>query len=266
MALTERIKPINEKHSIKEAVLSLFLPSPLIKPERFESLLKAPGFKDKFQHFENVSTISVEIKGSKGTILSNTSNMQNVGFKFTSFSKGKVDTVLQGINQDRFFISYHSRNYTRWQDFFSGFKTVMDFLSQAEPNLFIKAYSLHYIDEFFWIDPGPIDLKVLFQQNSRYIPQEFFESERTQYQITTEKKVPSGDMVFDRMEIQVEPRAVPLIRISHNLTQPLTDFFSLTQVMDQEFYPKFQAVHHKNKAMLKDLLNKDVCELIGITS
>jgi hypothetical protein len=43
----EAISPINKDHSIKEAVISLFLANPIIKPERFQKIIENE-FKDKF--------------------------------------------------------------------------------------------------------------------------------------------------------------------------------------------------------------------------
>ncbi|TXH31503.1 MAG: TIGR04255 family protein, partial [Cyclobacteriaceae bacterium] len=164
-----------------------------------------------------------------------------------------------------YFISYHDLNYNRWSDFFSSFIQLMKVFQQYDNSIFINAFSLHYVDEFLWTDEGnPIDSSVIFARNSKYLPSEFFKPGKTNFSFITERHLESGSKVFDRIEVKVEPTIVPVVNISHSVTYPLTDFYHLNSVVDNSFSPFFESVHAKNKALLRDLLNPEVCKLIGI--
>ena len=65
MSISEKIQPIKKSHSIREAVISVFLQNPIIKPERFQSLIDGE-FKDIFQQFDPLSQVKVQIKSEKG--------------------------------------------------------------------------------------------------------------------------------------------------------------------------------------------------------
>lgn len=56
------IRPVSGNHSIKEVVITLFLSNPIMKPERYESLIKNE-FRDKFHKFEKVNQVQFQFKG-----------------------------------------------------------------------------------------------------------------------------------------------------------------------------------------------------------
>lgn len=266
MSLDTKIKPINDQHSIKEAVLSLFLPNPIIKPSRFKDLIHGK-FNAVFHQFEPVQQFTATIKNEKGVITSNSFKTENdVGFRFISFSGGKVEKVFQCMNQDkRNFFAYHDLKYIGWTDFFSNFKKIIEVVSNYEPSTYINGFSIHYIDEFLWIDrDNLIDISCLFNVESKYLPKEFFTEGTTNYSFVTKGVLDDGTTIFDRLEIKVEPKVVPKIVISHNITQPLSDFVKLSEVISDNFSDHFKNVHERNKALLKDVLKPEVCKRIDI--
>lgn len=264
MSLESTIKPINGRHSIKEAVLSVFIPNPIIKPERLKGLLD-DEFKDIFQRFDIISQFVAEIKNDKGVFSNKIKPPENVGVQYSSFKEGKIEKVLQCQNQEkRNFIAYHDLNYTRWTDFFERFRQLMGSISKFEPSIFINGFSLHYIDEFLWINTSEIDCSVVFDEKSKYLPREFFKPGKTDYTLTTERLLSNQSTISDRLQIKVEPAVVPKISISHSITQPLADFAQLSHVISNEFSDYFNVVHSNNKELLKDILKPEVCKLIGI--
>jgi hypothetical protein len=116
MSLEEKLKPINKEHSIKEAVIGLFLATPIVKPSRFQELIEKE-FSSIFQQFEPLAQFQFQVKPQPGNLNIQPGPQNDVGFKFTSFKKGTPEKILQGFNDSgnsRNFISYHTLNYTRW--------------------------------------------------------------------------------------------------------------------------------------------------------
>jgi len=93
--LATKVKPVNETHSIKEAVISLFLANQILKPERFNELIKT-SLKEKFQLFEPIIQFQFEVKNPLATSATTPKPevLNNIGFKFTSFYNGAPATVL----------------------------------------------------------------------------------------------------------------------------------------------------------------------------
>lgn len=266
MPIIEKIRPISGNHSIKEAVISVFLANPLIKPERFGQLIES-NFKDFFQQFEHVHQFAFEIRNDPSGIRNFPGPSEVVGFRFLSFEKGARKRVLQGINeQQRSFLSYHSFIYDSWSRFYEDSVKCFQGITELQSDIFINAFSLHYIDEFLWIDPAnPIDVGTLFRRDTRYIPSEFFQSSQTTYALVTERVLDAVTKYFDRLEIVVDSKIRPLIRVSHNITQPLKEPKTLKELLQLEDFGRILTLAHThNKELLKDVLTKDVARLINI--
>lgn len=260
------LRPISGDHSIKEAVITLFLANPIIKPERFEVMIKEK-FKGRFQKFDRVNQLQFQFKGKDGGTVETSKPQitENIGFKFQRFEEGKIVSALQGMNEPiRNFISYHSFNYTDWDLFFPDFKEVISEVSNFHADLFINAFSLHYIDEFEWNGENEIDTKKIFNENSTLLPQEFFSCQLNNYQFTTVKR----DMFdyFDRLEIKVEERPKKFITISHNVVLNYNDAIDLKNfIQSDDLKERLNQAHLFNKKTLTSILTKEVCELIKLS-
>ena len=268
MSSLSSLKASNGEHSIKEAVISLFLANPIVKPERFGSLIEG-SFSNDFQQYEPVHFFKVEFKNFNGLLETKPASIDNnAGFRFTRFSKGKPATILQSRNEDqRTFISFHTFDYSRWDPFFLDFQDIIKRLSENQSNLFVKAFSLHYIDEFNWIDPvTPVPVSEIFNNESVILPSEFFNSLVNQYQITSQKKV--EDYVYiDRLEININKTAQSIsnIFISHNITQTINDVQELSDLIQNSlFLDMLQKAHEHNKDVLKSVLKEEVKNNIGL--
>jgi uncharacterized protein (TIGR04255 family) len=265
MNINDLIQPINDKHSIKEAVISVFLASPILKPERFKQLIET-NFKDKFQKFEAVNQVEFQFQndGTKPPTL-NQQLLPNVGFKFIAFEKGESVKVLQGINErNRNFISYHSLNYDRWNEYYSEYLEVLKSLSELHPDFFVTAFSLHYIDQFLWKGTSNINLASIFNREANYISKEFFSSKLNNYSIVLEKEHEQG-IYIDRIEIKVDHDIKPMITISHNVTQPLMDIIALNELLESDLFPEIlNKCHLHNKELLNDILTEEVVNLIKL--
>jgi uncharacterized protein (TIGR04255 family) len=266
MDLKSKIRPINTDHSIKEAVLSVFIANQIIKPERFQALLNRE-LKADYQQFNVVSNLKFTIKQDKSKVIPS-SNSENIGFRFVAFKNGKVDRIFQAINEDnRTAISFNCLSYTRWANFYPEFKKLIHDLASFQPGYFANAVSLHYVDQFEWLDESsPIDPSVLFKPDSEYLSSEFFRSSKTQFIIVTEKAFESSmaDKVYDRIEIIVAANEKPIVTISHNVTVPLIDLIELASLSEPNNEKLFANVHKRNKEFLRNILNTEVCSMIKI--
>lgn len=265
MTLTEKIKPINGSHSIKEAVISIFLVNPILKPERFQTLIETELSED-FQRFEDVGRFQVELNHEKGITNPAVQVFNNIGFKLSQFEKGRPQRILQGINEEqRTFISYHSLGYSRWKPFFEEFKKSIKALSKVQSDLFVSAYSLHYIDEFLWIDEtNSIDLKLIFKDDNTTFPKVIFDCKNANYSLITEKEI-NNIKYNDRLEITLDSNIKPFIRISHNITRTLDDIYDFKSFVEEEkFEDVITLVHEANKRLLKDILTSDILKMINL--
>lgn len=259
------VKPINENHSIKEAVITLFLSTSIVKPQRFESLI-ANELKSEFQKFENVNQVQFRIQGNDGGTMENSGPeiFENMGFRFQKFEEGKIVRALQGINESlRSFISYHNLDYSRWNMFYEEFKKYMNVIHVFHPNLFISAISLHYIDEFIWESKDPIVNSEIFNSQSSILPKDFFVTQLKNFQFVTVQKEDFNH--FDRLEIRVDEGPKPHIVISHNVAFELSEPNELGSLfVGDDFENKMKKAHSVNKKVLKNILNSNTCELINL--
>jgi uncharacterized protein (TIGR04255 family) len=267
MSIISKLIPIRKKHSVKEVVISVFLGNPIIKPQRFHELIKT-DFKTEFQKFEPLARVQMSFKGlvGGGVESNEPSIIPNSGFKFTSFSEGETKTVLQSLNDsDRTFISYHSLNYSDWDVFLPEFCRIIGIIANYQKDLFVKAFSLHYVDEFTWVDnDNKIPVKEIFNTQSSILPKQFMESSNNIFVLTTEKT--KGDFVYhERVEVGVGYKPLPQIIISHNVTRELSDFVELSELIkSSEFTKMLHLAHSHNKETLADILNAEVCKLIDL--
>ena len=131
------------------------------------------------------------------------------------------------------------------------------------PQQFRQTFALHYVDEFYWTDSKNVDIKSLFNENSNNLAKEFFNSQRTVYNLTTEKTL-GGSKYLDRLEIKVTPPR-PTATVSHNITQTLKGPTSLREIIDNGSLKDILSVaHQRNKDLLNDILQDDIKKLINL--
>ncbi|TKC13151.1 TIGR04255 family protein [Pedobacter polaris] len=261
------LKPFSHNHSIREAVVTIFLGSPIIKPERFQELI-TKGLGEYFHLFENVNAVQIQIKPGVNGLTPQQTTQQNAGFRFVGFNQGKIGTVFQGINElERTFMSYHSFGYKRWAEFLDNYLSVLSILSQNHEALFIRAVSIHYIDEFTWVSQEPLDLNKIFNDEAKYMSKAFLDSSNTSNFIYTTEKKDGSSLLFDRLDIKVDNKITKNITISHNILKQFDDFKSLSSLLDNEkdfFLESLQKLHNYNKEILNDILNDRVKTLINL--
>ncbi len=263
------LKPISGVHSIKEAVLVLFLASKIIKPNEYECLItKNEVIKKDFQRFEPQSTTHVKIEGTHINI----QQEENAGFAFTSFNKGKPDKLLRGINQEnRFLYSFHLFDYKNWQTFKDDFVKYIDILGDHQPGAYVQAYGLTYLDEFTWDndsnEKNEFSAELVFNEKSDYLPKHFFEPKNVTYSMTSgSESSDKNNKYSNRIDIVITDKLLAKsIAISHNQTIMLPSVVELKELINSaEFNRELNSIHDENKNVLKNLLTDGVCRKINI--
>lgn len=263
MPVSEFIKPISGKHSIKEAAITIFLANAVTNPSAYKNLLDNQ-FKGVFNKFEMLDQITVRFDPGEE---SKFDRFPNAGFKFSNIENDRVQTVLQCRNEpERSFFSFHTLDYDRWTPFLESFIKTISTIGDIHGEILAKAYSLHYVDQFVWIGDSPIDFKTIFNENSGLLPKEFFSSVNKNYSWLKEKKAEDLEY-FDRLEINTDNSKTPLISISHNAIRRLDDILNISELIKRaEFSTLLNHAHSYNKETLGDLLKSDVKTLIKLTS
>ncbi|CAD5270668.1 MULTISPECIES: TIGR04255 family protein [unclassified Imperialibacter] len=264
MSLKNVIRPISGHHSIREAVISLFLVNPILNVSRFEELIKE-AFKDYFQKFDKINTIEFEVRHEKGVLSQKPALVEDAGFKFSRFDEGKTTAIFQGQNEmNRTLVSFHNLDYLRWGDFIKDYFFILDNIKTYLNENQVSAIGLHYVDQFLWISKEPIDVSLLFKPNGPYLPKEFFESQNANFILTTEKTI-GNDNFTNRLQVKTESKVSPSITISHNLIRRLNKSSDLNSLTAEEGLKNvINAAHEQNKSLLAQLLKDDVKELISL--
>jgi len=261
------IKPINSTHSIKEAVITVFLSNPIVKPERFLKLMDTSGYAEWFQKADNIDGFKIGIRGNKEGLEANSPELKkNIGFRFASFKNGKTDYVLQGLNEDnRTFISFHSLIYDRWKSFCEHYSKVTQELNSIQSEFYVNAISLNYVDSFFWLKESEIDVSEIFVKENELLPNSFFESSNTNYSLSLENNK-ENKRTLERLIVNVDSNTNNEINVSHVVTTKLADSIDLKDLIStNEIFDILDQAHINNKSILKKLFNKDVLELINLT-
>jgi len=249
------LKPANSNHSVKEAVITLFLTQPIVNPEKFRELLKE--FKPEFQSFDE--TFSLKYQFNQDGI--HKESLNNDGFVFTRFNNenGGRSKILRGVNEEyRQFLAFHNLSYNRWKDFFEEFTQCIKLISNFDKSLYVLAFSIHYVDEFYWEGNSPMPLKEILKSNQDFIPNKIFEStESTSVLITN-----SESHITERLEVKVR---LNNLNISHNVIYNVGENISIENfVADSKYLSEIEKLHIFNKKILQELLTKPICKLINL--
>ncbi len=262
------LKPVSGPHSVREAVLSLFLAQPIFKPEKFQELVNQESTNNIGYHeFRITKRAEVTFQPDKnGLDLFQNSDPQTVGFSCRSFLEGATAFVLQGVNDiERSFFSFHTLKYERWVPFKDEFHRVMSKVFAIQNECHVLAVSLHYIDEFVWSDASELPLRKIFNEESAMLPIGFLESPNSNYVLNTQK-MREHNFYFDRIDITVDSsKSFPTITVSHNVIQELKEGIEMSRFLNEDkFLELVDQIHEYNKKTLGMLFTQEVQKLINL--
>ena len=259
--MIQNLLPVSDKHSIKEAVFSVFLASKIMKPKEFKHLLSTEFLSD-FQQFEPLTQMQFKINQQNLSV----NQIDDAGFKFVKYIEGNIAEVLQGMNnENQYFFSTHIFKYNNWQEFKDKFLRYLEKLSAFQPGSFVQAYSLLYMDEFNWDNKSEYDSSVIFNINSEFLPKDFFNSTNIIYNINLEKNK-DGKSYSDLLNINIADKLMyKNIVVVHNQTFALSDTIKLDDfLVSIDLEKSLELAHKQNKELLKNILTEDVCTLINL--
>ena len=264
----DHLVPFKKNHSIREAILSFFLATPIVKPEEFSALAERPSFD--FQKFELITKQGFRIQvGGEQPLTGQPLPSSNVGFRFHKFGRNGQNTdVLAAESQDdagRARLSFHDLDYSRWHNFSEKARRYIEEIANFRGDLFATAFSLQYVDEFTWQGEDDIPIDQVFNRSSDFLPTVFFRSKNSMYLMTTQKEV-DENIYYERLEVRVdENRAEPLLTINHSITQPLNTLMRLAGFMaDDSGIRWLNNAHAYNKELLASILVDEVSRKINL--
>lgn len=264
MELPIRLK--RQKNAIKEATITLFLSSPINKPDRFKEIIKDQDLNNFFHSYENIGEVTFNFANVKGNISNKGHVYNDAGFKLLRFVEGKPEFVLQGINdKKRNYFSFHELNYVRWADFIGSYEKVLKAIEKIQTEIFLTGLSLHYVDEFIWHEEGPIDLTKIIEAKE-YFPQNFMKI-KSGYLVNTREIENEGvNKIFDRIELLLTSDISKNIVISHNQNILFDNLVELRKSeVKEEITNNLNLLHKNNKKFLNSILLPEVKKLIGLT-
>jgi uncharacterized protein (TIGR04255 family) len=261
--------PAHETHSIKEAVITIFLSAPIDNPLSFNTLLE-DEFKNTFDGFDEIGTLKLAFPLAKDESNSRFLENKNAGFRFTKFDSDRVVRILQGVNdENRTFLSFHTLDYSRWKPFFEEYLSCIQIIANKHQEFQIEAMNLQYIDEFLWNANEALNLKEVFSETSRYIPTSFLEHSMPRLDLffTDDKTEEDGTIYFDRINLAVTKTLDnTTITISHIVSHQLADPINIKELVNQKmFQDMLERAHKHTKETLKNLLTPNTAALIHLT-
>ena len=168
--MLEYLKPVSKKHSISKVKASIILPQSIIRPDEIFNELKGnPNFaKYQKKALKRIKTIGINFQSDK---FDNTIGEDIIdGFILEEYNDdGLLINFLTVQNeQNRASITFESKVYTTWNNFFSRFKEDLQHMS-AIIKIYIQVINLIYIDEFIWMHQTDVPVRKIFNADSDLI-------------------------------------------------------------------------------------------------
>lgn len=264
MKVKEHLFTISENHSIREAIISFFVRPSIANPQSYQELMRVDNFLSRhYQKFEPIKQVSID--------LSLVPDMQvrrsdNRGFKFISFAEGSTSDVIQGINEpQRTVFTFNTVNYSNWRTFKTNSVKAALSLADMGQRFQLFAYSLMYIDQFYYEDKTFYSPSEVFNQASTALPKDVFESPVLDYTLNTQKRF-GEELVGENLTLKVfDKDSRKLIQINNNVSFPLRNSFDFFDFISKDaFLENLERAHQENKGILIDMLNGDVATTIGL--
>ena len=262
MASIGNIQSIKEGHSVKEAVI-FFSVSPCISnTSSYKDLIIKDGeLYGQFQRYEPIKNISVNF--NQKTEETSIEHSHDSGFKLLSYYEGELSFLVQGINQfDKGMFTFNTLKYESWNMFLNEVKTIANTIASHSPNYLVRSFGLLYIDEFKAIEPKEFNISQLFNLKSEFVPRTISNSNLLDYNLNF-RKTEGEKQWAENLMVNID-NSKKVINIYNNVSFAIVpkNFNELIGELEWEKYLDF--AHRENKNLLKDLLNNNVCNMIGL--
>lgn len=182
-----------------------------------------------------------------------------------AFRNGCTSEVIQGLSQPRqSLLTFNTVNYENWHKFFSESIDSAKIIAQFQPVYVVRAFSLMFIDEFYFENDAAYKPELLFSSASGNLPKGIFNSDFVDYNLNLHRH--SGDRNFlENISIKVfSENQKKTIRITENIIfiinpMPMVDLLASTGLREQ-----LDFIHEENKNTLRDILVPEVSKMIGL--
>ena len=262
MATRGNIQSIKSGHSVREAVI-FFCVSPCISDTKsYKDLIADDGVLNGFfQRYEPVKNISVSF--NQKTEETAIEKSQDSGFKLLSYSDGELSFLVQGINQfDKGVFTFNTLKYENWNMFLNQVREISQKVARHRSNYLVRSFGLLYIDEFRAINPKEFDISQIFNLDSDYVPRTVANSNLLDYNLNFRKE--DGDRQWaENIMVNIDNMR-KVITIYNNVSFAIIPFKLQDFVEGDNWLEILNFAHNENKKMLKDLLNQEICEMIGL--
>lgn len=265
MSTSGNIHTVSDNHSIKEAIISFIVSSNISNPRYYGELLEKEGaLYDLYHKFEPLK--QVEVKISKDKVGSTVHHLEDAGFKLVALKEGKITDIIQGINQGsrQAIFTFNTINYSGWDSYSSSVLNAAKAIANYNENFSVIAFSLLYIDEFFFKSAQDYNPKEIFNLRSNRLPKGIEDSEFVDFNLNLKKQKEEKEFV-ENLSVKVfdiEERKI--INITNNITFSIspTPFIDLLNNDYLKIFLNF--VHEENKGVLRDILNNKIINSIGL--
>lgn len=251
----------SDSHSIKEAVLTVFLKNSFENFEAFE-IFYNQSLGSIFNKKEAIHNFQVEFEPLKSSMTRREPKLSS--YKLYRIRNNGTDLLVQVVNElNRNYISFHCLNYNSWQDFKSDFIKILKVLGLwVDESNYVVAFSLHYIDQMS-VNDDKIPLDLIFNNESSLLPSGIFKSKNSFLVFNSEKESENDKYdFFDRIELKIQGKE---IFISHNSIIPIEEQESFKDFIRSSIcLEKIEHAHQHNKNLLKDILSTEVQRIIGL--
>jgi uncharacterized protein (TIGR04255 family) len=266
MMALENLIPYSKNNAISETVFTLFLEQPIVKPEEF--VINANTVFNGFFHQNQLIT-------SRNISINELGKPQNVsdeisGFLFKYFENGNERWLLKA---DKFGeiqrVSLHCLLYKDWNDYKSNVLKIFKEISDFRKDLFVRAYSLSYIDQFDWMEDSEPPMNEIFKQ-SEMLPNILLKSNETwnySVQITKKSEINNIEKSYtDRIDAALRKKETNYnILLAHNTIQELNSPETINNLFNDSLIDTLLDFAHKNnKKIVNTILTEPVTHKMGM--
>lgn len=264
MATRGNLRTIQDNHAIKEAVISFTISPQIINPSSYRILLnEGQPLYGIYHKFEPVKLKEVKIES--GLNNRTVESIKDAGFKFIAFKEGRTSMIIQGLPQPRqALLTFNTVDYPGWTQFKEESINAAKNIASFQPIYQIHAFSLMYIDEFYFDNGSEYNPKELFNLNSRNLPRGIEDSDFVDYNFNLRRHHDDRNY-FENVSVKVfNEEQKKTIRITGNLTFEI-QVMPLIDVLEKSDIKKYlDFSHEENKSMLRDILCPQIIQLIQL--
>lgn len=264
MAVSGNLHTIQDNHALKEAVLSFTITPQIVDPNSYGSLLnEGQPLHNRYHKFEPVKLR--EVKVATGLNTTTYDSIKDAGFKMIAFRNGCTSEVIQGLSQPRqSLLTFNTVNYEGWQKFFGESIDSAKIIAKFQPIYMVRAFSLMFIDEFYFENDNDYNPKLLFNLDSRNLPKGIGDSDFVDYNFNLRRHY-DGKNYLENVSIKVFNEGIKkTIRITENITFIINQIPLLDILEGPELKEYLDFIHEENKNTLKDILTPEIAKIIKL--